>query len=267
MKMGTIKGRLCIATILSAFALNAAASPVEIIQSSLFLSIPSSPATPVPGVFPDPGTGTSYQDDQLGDYNFGYVPHNTFDSGGFGVSYSDTVVGGLGTLIWSITNNSGVDIANSQFTGFLDVDLGPVFFENFGETQGAIDTQYDSWEIDDRDPFFGDIYAHVQSATDSLDNTNSLPTGSWGDVSLALGFNISDLLIGETIIATFLISDALTGPAGLAQFDVNSNDVIYFSGSIDRVSVVPLPGSGGLMLSSLILMAVGRYRKKYGKVN
>lgn len=265
--MGTIKGRLCIATILSAFALNAAASPVEIIQSSLFLSIPSSPATPVPGVFPDPGTGTSYQDDQLGDYNFGYVPHNTFDSGGFGVSYSDTVVGGLGTLIWSITNNSGVDIANSQFTGFLDVDLGPVFFENFGEIQGAIDTQYDSWEIDDRDPFFGDIYAHVQSATDSLDNTNSLPTGSWGDVSLALGFNISDLLIGETIIATFLISDALTGPAGLAQFDVNSNDVIYFSGSIDRVSVVPLPGSGGLMLSSLILMAVGRYRKKYGKVN
>ena len=85
-------------------------------------------------------------------------------------------------------------------------------------------------------------------------------------MSLALGFNISDLLIGETIIATFLISDAPTGPAGLAQFDDNSNDVIYFSGSIDRVSVVPIPGSGGLMLSGLIFMAIARYRKKFGKV-
>jgi len=261
-----IKNRLYLIAFLGVFSLNAAAVHVEIIQSSLFLSVPSSPATPDPGTGIDSGTGTSYQDDQRGYYNSDFPAYNTFGSGGFGVNYSDTVVDSLGSLTWSITNNSGVDIVNSEFTGFLDIDLGIVFFDNFGALYASpddVNAHYDSWEIDDRDPFFGDIYEHVQNIA-PLDDTNALPAGSPGDVSMALGFDIDDWLDGETIIVTFLISDTLVGPAALAQFDgldTAQSDGVYFSGSIDRVSVIPIPGSGGLFLSGLIFMAITRYRK------
>jgi len=263
LNMTLFKSKLYVIAFLSVFSLNAAAVSVEITQSSLFLSVPSSPATP------GPQTGTSYQDDQLGFYSALFPSHNTFGSGGFGVHYTDTVVDSLGSLTWSITNNSGVDIANSEFTGFLDVDLGDVFFQNFGAIYGDVNSHYDSWEIDDPDPFFGDIYQHVQNL-DPLDNTNNLPPGLPGDVSLALGFDIDNWLIGETIIATFLISDALVGPAALAQFDLgdtSQSDGIYFSGSIDRASVIPIPGAGGLMLSGLVFLAVARRRKKIQDVN
>jgi hypothetical protein len=252
--MITINYRFYVAVFLTAFSVNAAAVSVEIAQSSLFLSV----------------SGTTYQDDQQGYYDPVYAPKTNSFAGGFDISYIDNLdANNLGEMTWRITNNTGGAVTAARFTGFLDADLGNVFFENFGLEQGSVNTIYDSWEIDDSDPSYGDIYQHLQGSG-ALDNSNSLPAGSLGDVALALGFDISDWLAHETIVARFLITGSQVGPAGLSQFDSgddNQADGIYFSASIENIGVVPIPGSGGLMLSGLVLLAVARYRGKYRAVS
>jgi len=248
--MRTESIRLYVAFVLGVFSLNAAVASIYISQASLFLS----------------ESGPSYQDDRLGDYDPIFAPQvNTFESNGFGVVFDSNLTNNLGTMTWSITNNTGGDVASSQLMGFLDADLGVEtpglgvlnYFDEYGEVFGPLD----SWEIDEPGFLFGDIYQHLQD-TGVLDNTNNVPVGSPEDVSLALGFEITNWLVGETIIATFLISEALNGQAGLGQFDTLTDDVLYFSGSVENIGVIPIPGSAGLMLSGLVLLAVARYRRK-----
>jgi len=262
--MDTIKIKLFTVLFLSAFSMNAAAVSIEIAQSSLFLSLS-----------PDPLV-TSLQDDQLGIYQSAADPSappkvNSFGGGGFDVSFTNAVNSStnLGSLTWSITNSTGGDIANSQLMGFLDADIGGnEFWNEYGLQQGTFAADQ-SWEIDEPGWVFGDIYDHLQD-TGVLDNTNNVPAAFPEDVSLALGFNIVDWLAGETIVASFLIADTWNGQAGLAQFDVtdvNKTDGLYFSASIENIGVIPIPGTGGLMLSGLILMAVARYRQKFKAAN
>lgn len=263
--MDIIKIKLCVVFVLGVFSLNAAVASIYISQASLFLSV----------------SGSSYQDDQLGDYDPIFAPQvNTFESNGFGVVFGSNLTNNLGAMTWSITNNTGDRISSSQLMGFLDADLGDnEFWNEHGATFGSVGSQYDSWEIDEpgydyKDgAYIGDIYDHLLGSG-PLDNNGSFPTGSGdsfpaasdilNDVSLALGFNVSNWLAGETVIVTFLIADAMNDLAGLAQFDGIGDDgqAIYFSGSIENIGVIPIPGSAGLMLSALVLMTVARYRKK-----
>ncbi len=259
--MDTIKIKLCTAIFLSAFSMNAAAVSVEITQSSLFLS----------------ADGTTYQDDQLGFYSVSAPKTNTF-GGGFDVSFydDDLDTDNLGSMTWHITNNTGGIISSARFMGFLDAEVGTnQFWDEYGALVGDVSGTYDSWEIDEpgyldpSDPSYplngpNDIYSHLQGSG-LLDNTNNVPIGTPEDVSLALGFDINDWLAGETLVARFLISGTLPSIAALAQHDALTDEVIYFSGS-GSVSVIPIPGTGGLMLTGLALMALARRRKKINQL-
>jgi hypothetical protein len=242
--MRTIKYRFYAAVLLVAFSLNAAAVSIEITQSSLFLSV----------------SPTTYQDDELGYYDPVFAPKTNTFAGGFDVSYSDNLdANNLGEMTWLITNNTGGTVSGARFMGFLDAEIGiNQYWDEYGALVGDVANTYDSWEIDEPGYSFGDIYDNLQAG--GLDNSNGVPASSAVDVSLALGFDIGDWMAGETIIARFLISGTSPAGAALAQHDAVTGDVFYFSGS---VGLVPIPGSGGLMLSGLVLLAVARYRGKY----
>lgn len=245
------KSTLCAALMFTAMSLDAVATPIEISQFSLFLSAPELAAD-------------SFQDDQLGYFDPVFAPSvNTFGDGGFDVQFSSSLDSdSYGTASWLITNNTGGTISTSRVMGFLDADLGlNDYWNEYGETVGDVAGQYGSWEIDEPGYYFGDIYDNLLDG--ELDNSNAFSCGCIEDVSLALGFDVVDWLAGETIVATFDIGRVLgSGQAGLAQFDADTEDSLYFSGSVQRVSSVPEPGSLMLFALGSLGLLIARKTKK-----
>lgn len=164
------------------------------------------------------GTGNaSLEDDRIGGPGA-----NEFGSAGLDVVFTDNLNGdNLGTVTWEVTNNGAGPLTDVVFFGFLDADLGTAFDDEYGTFisvpgTGPGDSAPDTWEIDEPGFVFGDIFFNLLDGF--LDETNGVPQGSEDDTSLALGFGIGTLGVGDTILATFTTSsDSSLG--GLSQTD------------------------------------------------
>lgn len=203
----------------------AEASSIGIAQLSAFIA--SSQLDPDPT---DP-TLNALEDTQIGSGN------NEFQAAGLGVVFTNNLnANNLGSVTWTVTNNTGGDLTNVSFFGFLDAEIDESVnsaFNEFGALvsvngAGPGDSAPDSWEIDEPGFSFGDIFDNLLAG--SLDNTNSVPATSPEDVSLALGFEVGDVPAGNRIIATFQISQQNIG--GLSQTDPNSDVTFFFNGSV-----------------------------------
>lgn len=192
------------------------------------------------------------------------VGASQFNAAGLSVVFTNNLgANNLGTVTWTVTNNTGRDIANTRFFGFLDGDIDETlntFFNETGSSNGLVlgngssDTLADSWEIDEPGFRTGNIFANLLSGT--LDNTNAVPTGTPNDVSMALGFDVGTFLAGQTLTAQFTISDQANG--GLQHSDPASIYSVYYNGN---VSLVPVPGALVLMFSGLAGL-VSFYRRR-----
>jgi hypothetical protein len=168
---------------------------------------------------------------------------------------------GLGTLTWT------TDVAGSHnFIAFFDHEIDEAintFFNEYGE---AIDTPTvtQSWEIDEPGYLFGDIYDHVLAG--SLDNTNAVPEATPDDVSWAIGWDF-DLVAEESATITLNLSDTTpTSGFYLAQTDPDFDETIYYSSTIDIISVaIPEPGTM-ILFGSLLLGIIGGTNKKIFKI-
>jgi hypothetical protein len=133
---------------------------------------------------------------------------------------------GLGTINLSVTG------VGSHFLGlFVDHEVTEAlntFFNEYGTAVGG-PSAGQSWEIDEPGWVFGDIYSNFSGS--SLDDTNSVPSGSEDDVSMALGWDVT-LAAGETAVASFTLStNQPTGGFYLSQTDPDSQTTIYFTSS------------------------------------
>jgi hypothetical protein len=224
-------------------SMSVGAVPLDIAQFSLFSSI----------------EGTVKQDDQLG--FLGPAINNTEESGLSVTFVNNLDSNNLGSVTWELVNNSGSDIASSSLFGFLDAEIGVgSYWNEYGNTFGDVDTYFNYWEIDEPGYVFGDIYDNLNSG--SLDNTNSVDSISADDVSFALGFDIDNWLAGESIFASFTLSDSQNGLlAGIQQTDIDLVDAntFYFSGSIQReIAQVDEPSSIALLIIGLLSLIRAR---------
>jgi hypothetical protein len=115
----------------------------------------------------------------------------------------------------------------------------------------------DSWEIDEPGYLFGDIYLNLLDGT--LDNTNAVPIGLEDDVSLALGFDLGELIAGARVTGVFDISRQNIG--GLIHTDADSNETIYFNGTVD-VATTPVPAPSIMLLLLTALPFLGLLQRK-----
>ncbi len=208
---------------------------------------------------PDLGA-SSLEDTQIGS------GLNEFSSTGLGVTFTNSLNSdNLGSVSWEVVNNSGSDLTDVSFFGFLDAEIDEQFNTFFNESgalvsvtgTGAADTVADSWEIDEPGFLFGDIFDNMLAG--SLDNSNNVPAGLEDDVSLGLGFEVGTLLSGQSLLASFDIS--LNNIGGLSHTDPDSNTTFYFNGSVvlEDIDVsVPEPGILLLFITGLMGMMISR---------
>jgi hypothetical protein len=220
--------------------------PIAIYQYSAFIHSPDL------GAF-------SLQDTQIGPVL------DEFSGAGLNVTFTNTLdADNFGNVTWEVTNDTGGDLFDVKFFGFLDAEIDePVnsFFNESGALvsvtgAGSSDTAADSWEIDEPGFVFGDIFDNLLDG--SLDNLNSVPAGQEDDVSLALGFDIGTLLSGQSLLATF--DTSLDNIGGLSHTDPDSDITFYFNGSValQDVSSVPEPGTLMLLLVGMAGLAIGK---------
>ncbi len=183
----------------------------------------------------------------------GFTGLSEFSGIGLGFSHQNNLASdNTGTLSWSITNNTGTDLSNTRLFGFLDASIDEPANTYFNETgdasgfsvgSGSADSIADSWEIDEPGYLFGDIYKNIGAG--ALDNSNGITAPD--DVSMALGFQIDELLMGEVLTLVFDISTIDNG--GLFHSDPDSRFGFYFNGEVHKATV-PEP-------STLIMLAFG----------
>jgi hypothetical protein len=203
---------------------------------------------------PDLGL-SSFEDTQI---DLEFNASNNFANVGLDVTFTNSLnLDDIGNVSWQVVNNSGRDLTDVSFFGFLDADIDESinnFFNESGELvsitgAGASDTAADSWEIDEPGFVFGDIYDNILAGI--LDNFNAVPAGFEEDVSLALGFDIGTLLSGQSLLASFDIS--LNNIGGLSHTDSDSNITFYLNGSValQHVNDIPEPGIFLLFVTGL----------------
>jgi hypothetical protein len=185
---------------------------------------------------------------------------------GLSLEFAAALSGDRGDLMLTYTfaNNSSAVFPQLWFGLFVDADIDSEFYDSeAGSTLGSLGggtggPQPDAWEIDEPGYVFGDIWDHLLLR--SLDNTNSVTSHAPDDVSMALAFELGDLLPGQLVRVTAMLSDQehLLGSFALRQFDPfgDSADTLTFSGA---AFVVPEPGS--LPLAAMGLLGLGMTRK------
>jgi len=229
---------------LSITSFSASAAPLDILQLSAFLN-----ATEL--------GSSSLQQDQLGSPFFTEI-----QDAGLSVSFDNQLdASNLGTFSWQIQNTLRSDLNNVTFFAFLDMEIDEPLNSFFNESGALIDVSgtgsgdnlADSWEIDEPGFLFGDIFDNLLAG--ALDNSNAVPAGLEDDVSLALGFQTGSLLPGETLSASFTISESNIG--GLSHTDPDSGLTFYFNGTVDVLPAstsVPEPDSLILFFLSFLFM-------------
>lgn len=197
-----------------------------------------------------------------------------FAGAGIGISVTNALgVDNLGSLSITLTNNTGTNLNNVKYFGFLDAHIDETinsFFNELGDAAGlalgvgSTDILADFWEIDEPGFIFGDIYDNLLAGM--LDNTNAFDLGFADDVSLALGFDVGTLLSTEMLIASFEISSTDNG--GLHHYDPDSGSGFYFTGSLVKKIkdvVVPEPGTLALLGFGLLLFNIKSKKRFHNK--
>ncbi|MBI4268950.1 MAG: PEP-CTERM sorting domain-containing protein [Candidatus Rokubacteria bacterium] len=170
------------------------------------------------------------------------VPSGVNDAG---FNYST----GIGTLTVSVSG-AGSHVAGLFLDHEIDEGLNG-FMNEFGAAVnlGSKPTGL-SWEIDEPEYVFGNIYTNFTAG--ALDNSNGVPSGSPDDVSMALLWSF-DLLPGQSATLTFAVSDIEPSDFYLSQTDPDSPYAIYMTGGLGVTggpAGVPEP-------TSLIILAAG----------
>ena len=170
-------------------------------------------------------------------------------------SFDETT--GLGTIAITVS-----DAGAHYVGGFFDHEIFEstnTFFNEFGSTYSTSDT-VQTWEIDEPEYVFGDIWTNFSSS--SLDNSNNVPAGSEDDVSMAMAWNFT-LAAGEDAAITFILSEiAPVSGFYLAHTDKDSNESIYFSSTL-KINADPIPEPSTMILFGaglLGLACTGRRR-------
>jgi hypothetical protein len=198
--------------------------------------------------------GNVRADIALFDYAFnlnGDIYSNTTVVPGLNAAAFDTATG-LGTL--TFTYNPGV-AGSYNFSAFFDHELSEsttTFFNEVGSVSGIPGAGL-TWEIDEPEYIFGDIYTNFTNNT--LDN--SIGTLNPEDVSMALGWNFI-LTADEQATLSFQLSTTAP-PSGfyLQQFDPDSGENIFLSSaaSITPTGVPESDSTPILLLACLTLIA------------
>ncbi len=215
-------------------------------------------------------SGAFLNSSTLGANSLGYLDGVLDDFAGSGVDLSfvsSLDSNGYGDLTWQFTNNTSGVLSDVSLFGYVDGEIDePInsYFNEYGQYisvtgTGSGDIYADSWEIDEPGVVFGDIYNNLFLG--ALDNTNAVPQGSEEDVSLALGFELGDILAGQTWTMTLSISDIDIG--GLYHGDDHSGTGAYINGTVivDTATTVPEPAGLLLFLASLLGMTLVRRQR------
>jgi hypothetical protein len=177
----------------------------------------------------------------------------------------------FGSYSWLIPNDTLETWLNLRVVFFLDSewDLNENGYSNeYGEflgsalppgaPSGAI--AFSSWEIDEPEYVFGDIYTHA-SVDGLLDNTNAVPSTSPDDFSLALGWVLGSVAPGQSVRIT--IQHLTAELNGIAHTDPGSSATLFVNGYAEilgepepPVNGVPEPSSILLFLTGFITLAI-----------
>jgi hypothetical protein len=215
-------------------------------------------------------SGAFLNSSTLGGTSLAYLDSGTNDFAGSGIdlSYSNGLnSSGYGNLTWELTNNTSSMLTGVSLFGYVDAEIVETlnsFTNEYGEYVGVTgsgsgDVNPDSWEIDEPGYVFGDIYNNLLSG--SLDNTNAVPAGLEDDVSIALGFELGDILVGQTLRMTLMISDSDIG--GLYHGDADGGEGAFINGTVvvDTATSVPEPSRVLIFLLGMLGMTFVRLQR------
>ncbi len=233
----------------------------------LFTSIPLTASVSAYEIFE---SGAFVNSSTLGSSSLQYLTSGLNDFAGSGIDIS--FANGLdsqnyGDLTWQFSNNTSSILSNVSVFGFVDAEIVETF-NNFSNEYGSYisvtgsgsgDINPDSWEIDEPGYLFGDIYNNLLSG--ALDNTNGVPMGLEDDVSIALGFELGDILVGQTW--TMSLSISKTDIGGLYHGDADNGTGAFINGTavVSSATSVPEPSSVVILLFGLLGMTLARSQR------
>jgi hypothetical protein len=183
----------------------------------------------------------------------------------------DSVPGGVD--LSGFDTGTGLGIISVELFGagaryasvFVDQEIDEptnTYFNENGATAGTAATG-ETWEIDEPEHVFGDIYTNFENS--ALDNSTAVSAGLEDDVSMALAWDFS-LAAGEIASIDFILSDTVpTSGFYLTQTDPDSDVSIYFRSTLDisGPTVVPLPATAWLFGSAMAgAIALGRRKRE-----
>jgi len=168
-------------------------------------------------------------------FNLDGVVTNGSAPGGVNLAGFNTITG-LGTVSVTITG------AGAHYVAFfVDHDLNAAdntFFNEYGSVNGAPGAGL-SWEIDEPEHVFGNIYTNFTNK--ALDKLNGVPQAAPDDVSMALGWDFT-LLAGETATISFALGE--TAPAGFSLQQTDPDAIFADPGNVYFGSGLRISGGG-----------------------